>query len=44
MFTIVHMEQHMTPINQPLVFLFHFCSGYEGAGKAISSHEQVLAI
>ena len=41
--TIVHME-HVTPINQPLALLVSLYSGYEGAGKAISVCEQVLAI
>ena len=42
-FTIVHME-HVMPIYRPLALLINFCSGYEGAGKAISVHEHVLVI
>ena len=42
-FTIVHME-HVIPINSPLALLISFYSGYDSADKAISFHEQVLAI
>ena len=35
-FTIVYILEHVTPIDQPLVLLISFYSGYEGAGKAIS--------
>ena len=42
-FIIVHME-HVIPINSPPALLISFYSGYEGADKAISFHEQVLAI
>ena len=36
--------EHVTPINQSLVLLISFYSGYEGASKAISVCKQVLAI
>ena len=42
-FTIVYMED-MMPINQPLVLLISFYSGYEGADKTIGVHKQVLDI
>ena len=34
----------MSPINQPVAPLISFYSGYEDAFKAISIHEQVIAI
>ena len=42
-FAIVHAELVM-PINRPLSFLISFYNGYEGAGRAISVHKQVLGI
>ena len=42
-FNTVHME-HVMPIIQPLVLLISFYSGHEGAGKASSIREQILAI
>ena len=39
----VYMD-YVKPINRPLALLISFYSGYEGVGKAISVHEQVLAI
>ena len=36
--------EHVIPINSPPALLISFYSGYEGADKAISFHEQVLAI
>ena len=36
--------EHATPINRPLVLLISFYSDYEGVGKAISVHGQVIAI
>ena len=38
--TIVHME-HMMSINRYLALVISFYSGYEGASKAISVHQQV---
>ena len=36
--------EHVTPINWPLALLIYYYSGHEGVGKAISAHEQVIAI
>ena len=36
--------EHVTPIDQPLSLLISFYIGYEGAGKAISVCEQVIAM
>ena len=36
--------EHMMSINQLLVLLILFYSGYEGVGKAISVHKQLLTI
>ena len=42
-FIIVHME-HVTPIIQPIALLNSFYSAHEGAGKASSVREQIIAI
>ena len=42
-FTIAYIE-HVMPINQLLVLLISFYSGYEGVGKAINVCKQILAI
>ena len=36
--------EHVTYINQSLLLLISFYSGYKGTGKAINGRKQVLAI